>query len=310
VNYDAQGRIRLIERSQLESIEFSYYPGTDLIRSKKYLSASQDATSARVIRSIEYAYDSAGRVTEQTQKVEQTGFQSLFASKGSSHKYRYFYDGKQPSGEVLEGQVGFLTAVQGPDFSRTQVFRPDGKIKHQKIEIPGWKGLSQTFEYQPDGSIQSKLTELRDLPTNWVEKGLQVYQTFEVDTWGRLSEVQLNDHKGLAKLHYTPFSEVERVELSDGTEFRFAYDPVTHKVKGVSSKRQKPSKSSENTWELNNRGLIEQESFLLSDQAIKKQYCYTKNASLLEEVDGKKGVSYQYDSAELLTHFRSDSVQS
>ena len=216
----------------------------------------------------------------------------------------------------MAGQVGFLSAVQSPEFTRTMQYRPDGKLEKLEFNIPTWKTLRLAYDYFFDGeiasedvkalplfnkpdSLQSKLQT--KLQTKLQSKFLKKFKLYMI--LGRLSTVELND-RPVFSLNYDPFSHIEKVNLNDHSALHYQYDHLTERLLGFSSSAEQGQKS-QNHWSFNQRGLIANESFGLDENHINRNYFYSPNGFLLSAADSGTGVNrkYSYDEVGLLKQF-------
>jgi RHS repeat-associated protein len=302
IRYDAQGRLKEIERNSIGKIQFSYYPGTDLVQTKKYLNPKN-----KVIRAMELTYDATGRVRRQKQ-ISYGYSKANPLPQEYSHIYNYTYDGQSEAGAPQEGQMGFLTSVQGPDFTRSYEYRPDGKVLRQTVRFPGWKTLVQTYEYHLDGTVKSKFQEYRNDPSIFVETGVRVTQEFALDSKGRINQISINGTP-LADLLYDEFAKLRDVQFRDEDRlaFHFDFDLLTRKVLGYHAVSQK--QTSNNRWRLNDRGLLENETFGLNQQTLSRNYLYTRSGFIEQTSDAADSQKFQYDSVGLLRNFSRKGAQ-
>jgi RHS repeat-associated protein len=288
VRYDVLGRIKEVDRTHIEKISFNYLLGTELVESKSFL-----GTDSVLIRTENYKYDSAGRVIEQVQTIPSKSLLSL----SESRRFEFFYDGKLPSGETLPDQLGRLTAIRAPEFSKTFRYQKDGRLEKGELHIPNWKSVSQSIEYQPDGTTRRKITEYRNNPHVLIEKGVKVTQEFETDSIGRLGELRINVAP-VAKFQYDPYSTLNKIEFQNGDHFSFGFDKITQRMRTFGG--SKGGYKFGNAWKLSDRGLIEEERFMFSNQSLNRVYGYTDHKLLSKDSDEKGQTEYNYDSSGML----------
>jgi RHS repeat-associated protein len=296
IHYDGQGRVKEVDRTHLGKIRYAYKSGTNLPESKTYYGNNDE-----INRTTHFKYDQSGRLTEERQDIPKFKFFTA-----DSKLFSFSYDGKLPNGAFIPGQLGFLTSVQGPDFTRINRYREDGKLSQTELELPNWKSLKESFEYQPDGTTQSKTLEYSNSPRNFVDREIKIVEHFDLDHLSRPAGIRVNDSR-VAQIKYNQLSELEQVSLPSEDSFEFVYDRVTSKLEKYSGSIRKHK--FDNSWNYDNRGLLRDEVFSYSDKSLKRTYQYTDQALLKGDRDSDANRSYRYDGIGMLTYYDKDSYE-
>jgi YD repeat-containing protein len=100
--YDGHGRPSQIVREAIATIDVGYHPVSGLRESKRFSSPSGD-----LHRTVSWAYDAIGRVTEERH----------LDSTGASKVYTNYWDGATPLEPLAKTSPGLLTAVTGDGYS-------------------------------------------------------------------------------------------------------------------------------------------------------------------------------------------------
>ena len=128
------------------TILFNQEPNTGLLSQKTYFDRS-----GQKIRQESYSYDEMGRLTHKKQKT----FSGACGSKVDA-QYFYFYDGRLPNRRHIPGQLGSLSAVQGPDYFKEMTYGNDGQITHSELKVQNGPRVKTDFTYRADGVLQEK----------------------------------------------------------------------------------------------------------------------------------------------------------
>ena len=320
VHYDQEGRIQEVVRTDLGKVAYAYRPGTSLIQSKKYYGRESEGTPSKLARSVEFEYDSAGRVTRQIEK-------NWDDRLSPPQVYHFYYDGKNPKAglfsrskamlghlgflagllakdevdDIIPGQQGFLTAVQGPGFLRKLRYRLDGKLSRAELQFSGWKTWIQTYDYQLDGSIRAEVSELKEGTDS--TSSFKVTQRKEWDHLGRVSKLFLNDSE-LAVFRYDPYSQIDKIILKNSDVIQNEYDSVTRQVKQISE--WIAQQEFKNSRSFNSRGLIENESLQFKEKGTDIAYEYSLNGNLISEKSSEGNHHYSYGKTGILTSPQND----
>lgn len=273
VQYDGMGRVSLISRDEVGSIEYHYENQTGLIESKIY----KDVLGVPV-RKVSQSYDSIGRVI-------QVVYLNLTQRNEQPEVFSYRYDGKLSEGVILPGQIGFLTSVHGPGFSKEFKYRPDGKLLEQKLKLSDETSWVTQIEYRSDRSIFKKTTDIGG--SNRQKK--TVAWAFDLDQLGRESKVTVNS-QSLLEYKYNKYSEIEKLIFSNDSGLEFSYDEWTHQKNKISKSFQNSKKLFETDWTKNNRGLIDQENVY----GTRRNYVYSDPRGFLTSSDDTQ--KFEYDS--------------
>jgi RHS repeat-associated protein len=293
---DLQGRVERIQRDQVGSIAYTYYPGTDLVSKKSFIDSNN-----KTYRTIDYTYDLAGRKLTQLEKQisEKTPLERLI---------QFFYDGNLPQGKNLPDQTGFLTAVTSSNWTKIDIYRGDGKLLERTIELlnQGKSVASSTLSlsYFADSEIAKKAMTYC-YKNQCQSKDLNFFKDF----LGRLRAMGTQSTPEI-KLDYDILSQLEQVKVSgiSGDLSRtYHHDPVSQFVTETSGVWNGNSYRFDTF--LNDRALIAKESFSLADRNYHRNYNYTPNKSLSQEalssnekdIDANFSAQFKYDLNDLIS---------
>lgn len=284
VQFDDQGNVGKILRPGIGQIEYDYYFDSGLLKSKTFMS-SQGTKS----HGVELIYDDIGRkITEIWIQYDPQG------KKIASHGYSYWYDGKSPKQAKLDGQLGYLTAVEGPDFTRSMTYRADGKLQSLETDFYSWKTITQTFEYQSNGELRTHSITSDKKPET------QITQEWVPNSFGELGQFKVGSQEVL-QFSYSPHAQLEGIRLvKEQTKDEFHYDDLTHSLLGLT--RHVGGETFINQWNYNSRGLIESELFSLGGKKLDRSYRYSAHRLLESDEDELEKRAYDYDEIGLPKH--------
>lgn len=287
VQFDDQGNVAKVNRPGIGQIEFTYYTDSGLLKSKTFIS-SQKVKS----HGVELTYDHVGRkLTEVWNQYDTQG------NTTSSNRYTYTYDENSPKKEDKQaGQIGFLTAVEGPDFTRRMTYRADGKLQSIEMDFHSWKTITQTFEYQSNGEVKTHSV------TSDKKAETRVTQEWIPNAFGKLGQLKVGS-QALFRLNYNPYAQVEGIQfIREERKDEFQYDDLTQRLLGLS--RDIKGEKLMNRWNYNPRGLIESELFSLGGKKLDRSYRYSAHRLLEADEDELGKRAYAYDEIGLLKEFR------
>ncbi len=275
IRYNASGQIASISRSGLGSIDYSYRSINDQIERKTYL-----GTDRNPVRSMNWEYDLIGRKTKLTYTDSKSG---------SSESFEYYYDGLKLDGKVSPGQQGRLVMVKAPHYQKSWIYRADGKIKEELLEITDFGSLRTNLDYRSDGKVKQRTYLRLDSAGNQI---LKLAFRSEYDSTGRESQVFLNE-KPLYIIGYDEVSNISKIEGNIGS-FQFGYDNHTSQLQQVSVNLSH-QRSFSTLWSFNNRGFLESEKFTKEANGETRNYVYNDTGFLSLFSDSKNRTSYDYD---------------
>jgi RHS repeat-associated protein len=299
--YDEHSRIVQTTRGSL-TIAYEYDEGTGLLRSKT-------TSVSHAVQQYEFFdYDGIGRISAH-----------IFSdATGASKKpYLYFYDGKTLDNDIATpSQLGFLSGVPGPDYTKSFVYRPDGQLAESLLNVRGERAVLEDFDYFDDGSMRLSMANVLSPQTSG-QACLNQGETkiVQVDSFGRPVELDVNGAP-LAVVSYDTLGRVDSVALSDGSMVRNLYDPYTLQQSGFA--RLTPAQQNfESSFTLNNRGLVDSEVQGSALGTVVRQYGYSAQGFLATSEDQSSDAaqsalhnySYGFDAASgLPTSIATDGV--
>ncbi|MBL6991531.1 MAG: VCBS repeat-containing protein [Bacteriovoracaceae bacterium] len=287
------GEIERINRSDLMAINYLYDNKTGHLARKVITSPDK-----KVIRSVDYLRDNIGRALVVTNTNELTNEKAHF---------EYSHDGKQFEADEINGQLGFTTSIRSKDFTKTYIYRVDGKLLQFKLVINGWNTYEVEFDYYPTGIQKSKHVLLKDTSGNLISELL-----FEnkIDELGN-TEILIVNSAPLLNYQYDEYfrPSVITMSLSDGRRARTiqnSYDTHTGRQNAHAIiNDQKQLSSMELSWNFNNRGFITDEKYDF-DEHIGTQsfdYTYTNRGFLQSRDSGDDKLHYMYDPFGLMKEY-------
>lgn len=279
VSYDRDGKVAENSRTGLGRIEYHRHPKLGFLQGKSYFNSE-----GKLDRTESYEYDDQARLVT----LRQTLAEPTEGLSGD-RVFRFFYDGNLPSGAVLPGQVGRLTAVLGPDFIKTMEYAEGERIQSVTMEFPGWNQMTRQFEYDHSGRMrEARLISEGAVTTSKVEN-------YEWDASDRISKILFNGNP------FATFGEglENSVQLPNGDQISWIQDPVTQQVSGyegqiagvpVSQKWHRAAAS----------GQIQSESLEVSGSVHQRDYHYSAQGLLSGESTTSGATKYFHDDAGLI----------
>lgn len=267
VTYDQDlGAISRVERENIGAIEYSYNLATTLLSQKR----RYDRLGVLQLRE-DYTYDLIGRVlTKILTQVNSDG------TDGSSTTYTYSYDGLNLSAPERVGQEGFLTGVSSSAYSKSFVYRPDGKILRSTVSIPGFREFKAEFTYLSHGAVESRIQTVKNLTTNGVESNYTLMN--EYDRFGNILRLKHNGNF-FAHFLYDEFGQVSNIDLVGKKTIHYSYDDLTRESRNYDESYNGKTIFNQ-SWNYNNRGLIGSDLFKIDTREIAKNYAYSPRGFL------------------------------
>ncbi len=289
ISYDEHGAITRIARSEVGSVVYSHAFATGLLTKKEYLDRNGKKT-----REEEYAYDSMGRIVAKRQKAYHSKSADGAPELRAQSEFHYFYDGKLPEKRKIRGQLGRLTAVRGPGFTKRFKYRKDGQIQLSELEVMAGPRIVTYYSYRDDGVLKEKKikTEGPSAPAQ------DLTFAFETDTLGRPTATFANGTR-LLDVKYDDDSRPQSVALKSGT-IAWTYDELTHRPR--SFEQNLPTSKLKNEWDLNARGMIASESLQSNDRLkLNRNYLFSPEGRLIADSDESTERTYGYEPSGILT---------
>ncbi len=283
LRYDSEGNITEVRRSDLGFVHFQYHPVSGLPVSKTYF-----GTNGEWVYKLVTDYDDKGRKTS-----EQWTSPGQHGKSDDSWKYLYTYDGYLPNGKKIPGQIGFLTSVQGPSFSRTINYRSDGKLLKVETQIESWRKIVEQYSYQPDGSVKSHTIESGSESGQTVDSIVSL--AWEPNSFGKLGSIRMRDRE-LLSISYNSDGKTESIHWKDHNistvKDSFHYDELTQGLLGLTRSIENQSFSSLRNF--NDRGLIASEKYSYGSNSLFREFEYNKRKLLALDQDESGIHHYSY----------------
>ncbi|HEY2518460.1 MAG TPA: FG-GAP-like repeat-containing protein [Polyangiaceae bacterium] len=279
VAYDEYGRESLIVRDGVARITTTYAPATggtsDLVATRTFASSPADGSASVPQRSTAWTYDGAGRKRTETH----TDLTSI-----ATKTYTFLYDGATPASPSASGALGLLTGVQGDGYTKSTVYRPDGKPLHRELVLTGFRTIATDVVYREDGSVKDQTVIVKDPSGNVVQTSAH-HQ--EVDSFGRPSSATVNGSL-LAAIDYDALGRANKATFGTGDAVTFAYDALTRATLGYDQMRAKDLWTGVASTRIkrNDRGFIGQEILGVGAGQVQRTYTYSPQGFLSKSVDG------------------------
>ncbi|WNG30976.1 hypothetical protein F0U62_48390 [Cystobacter fuscus] len=288
VFYDGHGRVSLLLREDLASVEYGYAPVTGLLTVKRY------ATSAGALRrQLTLGHDALGRIATETY-TDFSGAPELV--------YRYYRDGATPARPDLRTARGLVSAIEGKGYLKLFEYRPDAQLEHSILRLSDWRTVDTRLSFTDGGEVHSETTSvlsadgssLSTISKGWIR-----------DTYGRLSELWLN---GVPKaiLGYDANGQPQSMSLPGG-QVTLGYEPVTRRR--VSLAQVGPGWSASTGVQFNARGLLDVESISVGSTNLSRAYGYSSRSFLTSSDDARNAYAYGFDDAGLPTFIEEGGVR-
>ncbi len=286
VFYNDLGEMIRIRRSGLGTIALSYQKESELLEKKEFFDEKNT-----LVRSVHWLYDAQGRKTEVRYRDAQSGEEIV---------YHYFYDGRAPHGELIEGQRGRLTAITGPAFQKIFRYRADGKVIEEKIIFKDFTTLVTQTDYRIDGSVQTH-HYVRTSPKGQLLLDLSL--SYELDLYGREAQVRLGKDL-LYQLEYDSLSRVSKV-TGPHLNLSFHFDAETQAEKGY-IQNWSDTHHVGVFWNKNARGLIESQDYFTASRSVKTNYGYTDAGFLSSFMGDQETIQYTYNDRDQVSRVAKD----
>ncbi|HWM84279.1 MAG TPA: HNH endonuclease, partial [Kofleriaceae bacterium] len=277
LNFDAFGRPDQVVRDGVGTVSYTYDPATGLLVFKDHIDAD-----GVLERTVEFTYDGVGRVVERLHVQPDSGDESAFSFR---------YDGDVGDGDVLDGQKGYTTRIEGPAHALTAVRNPDGSEASSSLTLAGWMQVDVTSTYHASGAVKELHRTITRLSDGVVIDDVTTGHAY--DAWGRLERIDVNG-AALATLHYDDDGRVAWVDLPDGQRIDHFYDPATHRPSGYAHHGQTGASESGVQWTFNARGLVASETIGLGEDSWLRSYGYDSRGYLTRSEDPAQLATYSY----------------
>ncbi|WP_437972808.1 RHS repeat-associated core domain-containing protein [Sorangium sp. So ce295] len=278
LDFDAYGRPSVVQREDVQRVEWSYAAETGRMTERRELS-----TAGVLDRRTRYEHDAIGRITRTVETK---------SSSGETRTVETGWDGALPGGLTLPGQLGFATTVTTGEITKVTTRRADGKVSATRWDLDGWRKLDQDISLYANGATKSvtlRVSDRNDAPL------LVTTRAYDYDAYGRLVSCRL-DGALLFTMTYDGEGRPETVYFADGA-LDLSYDPMTRARRGY---EMSGSVSGAVSWEKNARGLMAAEIFELGDDTLRRGYRYDARGFLVGASDGAGSASYSYDASGLI----------
>lgn len=269
LDYDAYGRPAHIARTEAGTIDRAYDPVSGLVRKIRYGDGTRD------VRVVDVDYDVIGREKRRRHTLVATGETEI---------YTFDYDGgpnRHP------GQLGQLSRVTGPDFTRDEIFDPASAVVQTSVAVAGWRTVEQKHRYRADGSVAETAVTLRDSATGAVLE--TVVKRHTVDEVGRAKSLYVGASRAF-DARYDRRNRLFQVGYAGGTT-TYTFDPVTRTTTGYA--RTGPAALSA-SWTLDHRGLIAREVTSVGATSWDRTYRYDPRRFLVEVLDAARATTDTY----------------
>jgi len=279
LRFDGFGRPTSVERTQVGSVDY-FYRGVDgMLDHKDY----RDADGA-LDRTVSFEYDAIGRTAARV---------DLKAATAEAARTSYRYDGDTGTGPIVPGQRGYTTQTEGPGFTATSVYNPDGSEARSRLVLADWMQVDVTSAYYAGGALQQAhrvITRLRDsVIVDDVTTG------YGYDAYGRLAQLTVNGAP-LASLRYDTEGRLFQADVAGAQVISLGYDPVTHRPSSYRHDIKEAGRTWQSgaSWTFNNRGLIDGETLSLASTTWSRQYSYDPRGFLSRSQDHEQDSIYTY----------------
>ncbi|MFW7382156.1 MAG: FG-GAP-like repeat-containing protein [Oligoflexus sp.] len=268
VNFDSFGRIAENTRKNLTSVRYRYKNDSTLLQKKEYLDRNENLS-----RTVEFKYDSNGRITNQ-----------LNSNSTSTEDFSFYYDGQTSSGTKIDDQIGFLTEEKGSNYQIINDYRADGKLKKQTLNLLGKYSVTRHYNYMLDGSLKAENFFIENKING---KRVKLGQEYKLNTDGKPKLIHLSDGT-ILHIFYNEQGDLEAIgPLDDPSQVKF--DPITKKIKSIQTKNSSYSIS------FNTFGNIDFEEFQVSGKNKKRDYDYSARDFLISDHLDTEDSHYSYD---------------
>ncbi|MBF0366488.1 MAG: RHS repeat protein [Oligoflexia bacterium] len=288
MHYNSIGEVDFLSRTKMPSVSYDY---DKLGRLEIKTTRASDKKNSIVKK---HKWDNAGRILKVESSVE-----SSDPARVSKSSLKYYYDGYEcdlsaanclPS---YEGQKGFLTKVESNDFSKTYIYRADGKLITKITDVLGQKKVKELFDYRNDGVLKGHTITLTDQTNPGNEQKIAV--SYQFDKLGRINKILHND-KPIISYQYNNLNKITKVLYPLSNDFiNLDYDKISGRniYWDVIDSGNKVVIGQGVTF--NNRGMIDQEKYNWGDSISLKKHEYDQRGFLSNSKDEKRSHSFEYD---------------
>ncbi|MFE8604556.1 RHS repeat-associated core domain-containing protein [Archangium violaceum] len=288
VVYDGHGRVSLLQRQGVASVEYVYAPTTGLLSLKRYASPA-DA----VLRQVAFGYDSVGRIATETHSD---------SSGSPAQVYRYYRDGATPSQPELKTARGLVTAIEGEGYLKLFEYRADTSLERSILQLTGWRTVETQLAYTDSGEVKSEMTSVLAADGSLLSTTTKGWRW---DTYGRLSELWLNGVP-VALFGYDANGQPSTASFPGG-QVTLGYDPVTRQR--VSLTQLGPDWGSSTGLRLNARGLVDVETLTVGGKNLTREHGYSPQTFLTSTTDEENAYAYGFDGMGLPTFIEEGGVR-
>lgn len=276
-SFDEHGRVALVSRDDIASVQSEYDATIGLLKRKTYF--SPDGAGQR---EVGYAYDAIGRKTLET-------YADL--ASGQTRTYEYYYDGATPTALTARDDLGQLSAVTGEGYSKVFKHRPDGLLASRTTAVAGFPAIKLDLTYYEDGSPHTQKIMQLDESGNPLSSSERV---LGVDGYGRLKEVTLNG-SALVTTTYDGNGLLSGGNLANGDWLTFTHDPTTRRL--IGSTQASASYVISTLQEMNSRGLVKSETTTTGATTLQRTFVYSPTGQrfLASATDAHNSYAYGFD---------------
>ncbi|GHG73885.1 FG-GAP-like repeat-containing protein [Comamonas sp. JC664] len=281
-HYDGHGRVSLLVREGVASIEYAYSPTTGLLMLKR-----MGAPTGAVHRQTTFVHDAVGRLVRETHED--------FVGS-APQEYRYYWDGTSPDFPHLPSTLGLVSAIEGDGYTKLMNYHPDGKLSQRTLRLHGWYTLEWLFTYADNGEVRSETSKI------WSPHGGPLVSSktklWHWNTQGQLSELWM-EGQPMALFDYDANGLPLSVAFAVGGTATLGHDPLTRER--VSLTQAGSGWSASTSLRLNARGLMDEESYSLGGPPLQRQYVHSAQGFLTQATDAQHAYAYGFDSFGLPT---------
>jgi len=284
LSFDAFGRPAQVTRGRIGTIRYVYEPVTSRLARKEY----RDRAGA-LERTCRYEYDAIGRVAAQVH---------VKAATEAETRFTYRYDGNVGDREVLAGQKGYTTQIEGSAYTSTTIHNPDGTVASSSIVLAEWMQIDNANTYYAGGALKESHRVVTRLADGAIID--DVTTGYLHDASGRPDRVTVNGEV-VATAIYDGEGRVASVEVVGGQRIEKFYDPATHRETGYSQEITGVAGTWQTgvEWTFNSRGFIASEALDIGDQSLLRSYRYDQRGFLTRSVGADQLSTYSYTAAGL-----------
>ncbi|SMF81509.1 RHS repeat-associated core domain-containing protein [Pseudobacteriovorax antillogorgiicola] len=259
VEYDSYGRISRIDREDVGAIAYTYDDKKNQITKKEFF----DKLGV-LDRSESMIYDSIGRLKAISYEKNQ-----------SKVDLEYGYDGLHSNGTIKTGQMGFVSHITGPQFSKDFTYRLDGKLTQTDYVIDQTVRIEKSLNYFSDGDIKTQSVSISGLDNN---TKIEYSLSNEFNEDGLLKRISSTQGSSVT-IGRNNYGNIQTLSFSDGTTLSFLRDGLTRGILGKKTETQQ-RKSLEYSLNYNDRGFVDYEAYKPNNSENIVSYTYTEDGFL------------------------------